>query len=120
MYAASDETRLRMLDRLPGFGPTKAAFGLSLAGFARLPCLDRHICRLHGLAESKVARLCCIPPERAAPAYLRYCRQVYPTGDMRLQQWTDYARIVPAFARSLHGPVIELVLAAYADRLEVA
>lgn len=118
IYRATPREQVMILDSVPGFGPCKAAFALACAGFARLPCLDTWVSKKHGLdATRDVYRLGTLRVDRAADRYLTLCDRVYPTGDARLAQWTEYAAMVPAYRESLHRPVIDLILAGYRGEL---
>lgn len=107
------EMQITATMRVPGLGPVKSAFALSIAGFGKFACLDRHICRTYGLDAEAVNKLS-TSSGFAAVRYLRYMEACYPPpADARLGQWLDFYERVPAFASSLHKPVIDLILACY-------
>lgn len=80
-----------------GLGYVKAAFGLTSGGFADIACIDVHIGR------ERLGYTGRVPTYRTADAYLADVKRAY--GKVRgsgKAQWTDYARLVPAFAREGH------------------
>lgn len=100
--------------RIHGLGPCKAAFGLALAGFFPLPCVDRWVARKYGIAPERIYRLGALRNKRTAAArYLAFARGIYGDKDARLEQWLDFYEEVPTFRSTLHLSVIRLVLECY-------
>ena len=86
-----------------GLGYAKATFALTFAGFADVACLDVHAIR-RGLGQERASW-------RSAGAYLNDVRRAF--GCVRgsgFRQWCAYEQWVPAFARSQHAGVFEIVI----------
>lgn len=80
-----------------GLGYVKAAFGLTSGGFADIACIDTHI------GKHRLGYAGRVPTYRTVDRYLEDVKRAY--GKVRgsgKAQWTDYARLVPAFARDGH------------------
>lgn len=107
-----------------GIAACKGAFWLAVAGFSDLPCIDTHIATRYGVSMDEVAGLYRLKPEKQAERYLDVVKRVrsaspYPRYG-RMEQWSDYADIVPAFADGGHEGIVALVTDAYRGRVRYA
>jgi len=91
-----------------GLGYAKATFALTFAGLIDVACMDVHAIR-RGLGQERAQW-------RDARAYLADVRRAFGCvrGSGR-RQWAAYEQWVPAFARSQHASIFEIVCNNRAD-----